>query len=66
MSGVTINGVQTYGSLHQLNKGIDLNQAYKKGEGDGLDQVYFTANGKNYFIEGDGLDLGGIKKSPRR
>lgn len=65
MSGVTINGVQTWGHLYQLKEGISLAEAHKKGQKDGLDQVYFSANnGKHYFIEGDGLDLKGIHKSP--
>lgn len=63
MSGVTINGVQTWGALHQLKEGVSLATAHQKGQKDGLDQVYFSANGKNYFIEGDGLDLSGIRKS---
>lgn len=63
MTGVSINGTQTWGNLHQLKPGITLEEAHKQGQKDGLDQVYFSANGKNYFIEGDGLDLSGMRKS---
>ena len=63
MSGISINGVQTWGNLSQLKEGVSLAEAQKKGQKDGLDQVYFSANGKNYVLEGDGLDLSGINKS---
>ncbi len=63
MSGVSINGVQTWGNLSQLKEGISLAEAQKKGQNDGLDQVYFSSNEKNFVLEGDGLDLSGINKS---
>jgi len=59
---VTVNGKSLGGSLRELKPGVALEQAYQAGKKDGLDQVYFQANGKNYVLQGDGLDLKALQK----
>lgn len=64
MSQLTINhrgiGAQVYEL--SLKPGQSLNDAVQAGQNDGLDQVYFKANEKLYFAEGDGLHLSALKE----
>ncbi|MGE3725720.1 MAG: hypothetical protein AB7I41_09225 [Candidatus Sericytochromatia bacterium] len=59
---VSINGKPLGGSLHELKPGVSLEQAFQAGKKDGLDQVYFKADGKNYVLQGDGLDIKSLQK----
>jgi hypothetical protein len=59
---VTVNGKSLGGTIHELKPGVALEQAYQAGKKDGLDQVYFQAEGKNYVLQGDGLDLKALQK----
>jgi hypothetical protein len=62
MSGLSINGVNTKGQVFELKEGTNIKEALKAGQKDGLDQVYVEAGGKNYVVQGDGLNLKGIAK----
>lgn len=64
MNSLSINGVQTGGKVYALNlpQGQNINDVKKAGENDGLDQVYFEANGSMYVVEGDGLTLSGLDR----
>lgn len=64
MSNLKLNGIPTGGKIYELQipKGQNLLDVKRAGENDGLDQVYFEANGHNYVVEGDGLNLSGLKQ----
>lgn len=62
-NALAINGTNVKGSVRELKEGVSIGQAYEAGRKDGLDQIYVEANGKNYAIIGDGLNLKGFKKS---
>ncbi|MBT9547175.1 MAG: hypothetical protein IV090_17415 [Candidatus Sericytochromatia bacterium] len=59
---VTVNGKALGGTIHELKPGVALEQAFQAGKKDGLDQVYFQAEGKNYVLQGDGLDIKALQK----
>lgn len=61
MNVLTVNGQSLNGTVRELKAGVSLEQAYKAGKKDGLDQVYFQSGGKNYVLQGDGLDLKALK-----
>jgi alpha-beta hydrolase superfamily lysophospholipase len=60
ISGLSINGIITGGKVKELNTS-EL-KAYKDNLQDGRDQVYVEANGRHYVIEGENLNLSGLKK----
>lgn len=64
MSNFKLNGnVQTQGHLYELNlKGNTLSEITKQAEHDGLDQIFFEAEGKAYVMEADGLDFSSLKR----
>lgn len=62
MNVLTVNGQSLNGTVRELKAGVALEQAFQAGKKDGLDQVYFQAEGKNYVLQGDGLDLKALKK----
>lgn len=61
ISNFQINGYQVSNNIQELKQGVTIEQAYQAGQNDGADQIYFSANGKNYVVQGDGLDLSGLK-----
>lgn len=60
---LTVNGNVMQGKVAELKEGVAPEQAYQAGKGDGLDQVYVSAQGKNYVIQGEGMDFSAIEKS---
>lgn len=62
MSDFSINGVKSSGSIYELKPGVTIKEAFEKGKNDKIDQVYFEANGKNYVLQGEGLNLNGLSR----
>ena len=61
---LTINGVNiAVQGVRALKPGITIEQASQKVKANGLDEVFFTANGKAYVAYGDSLNLSGLKKN---
>lgn len=60
---IAINGIQTWGNLSQANPGMSLQDLKAKGQNDGQDQIYFSHNGQNYYVEGDDMDFSGLQKT---
>jgi hypothetical protein len=61
MSGLAINGVSTGGQVYELKSNIDKTAALQAAKKDGLDNVFFEAEGKNFMVSGQNLDLSGLK-----
>lgn len=61
MSNLALNGVNVGGTIRELKDGVKIESAIAAAKKDGLDQVFFEANGKNYVAAGEKLDLKGIK-----
>jgi hypothetical protein len=61
MSSLAINGANVGGTVRELKDGVNLKEAIAAAKSDGLDQVFFEANNKNYVCTGEKLDLKGIK-----
>ena len=61
----TVNGNAIQGKVSELKDGVSIAQAKEAAKGDGLDQVFIQAKGKNYVVQGDGLDIKSIKKSDK-
>lgn len=62
MSQFRLNGSQPGGQLYPLDlKGQSLEAVAKEAKNDGLDQIFFEAEGQAYVLEGDGLDLSALK-----
>ncbi len=59
---VTVDGSPLKGHVNELKDGVSIEQAMAAGKSDGVDQVFVESNGKNYVIQGESLDLKGIKK----
>lgn len=61
---LSINGqqIQVQG-IRPLRPGITIEQATQKTKGNGLDEVYFNANGRTYIAFGDALNISSLKKS---
>ena len=49
------------GTLYQVPDGKDITKIIKEKSNDRKDQVFFEANGKNYYIESDNLDISRYK-----
>ena len=63
MSNFQINGVPTGGQLFPLNANkAQLSDLQAAAYDDGLDQVFLADGEQVYLLEGDGLDLSGLKK----
>jgi hypothetical protein len=61
---LTINGVNIpVQGIRALKPGITIEQASQKTKNNGLDEVFFTSNGKAYIAYGDSLNLSGLKKN---
>ncbi|PIQ26640.1 hypothetical protein COW36_01230 [bacterium (Candidatus Blackallbacteria) CG17_big_fil_post_rev_8_21_14_2_50_48_46] len=61
---LTINGVNiAVQGVRALKPGITIEQASQKTKNNGLDEVFFTSNGKAYVAYGDSLNLSGLKKN---
>lgn len=61
---LTINGVNIpVQGIRALRAGITIEQASQKTKGNGLDEIFFIANGKAYVAYGDSLNLSGLKKN---
>lgn len=54
---IAVQGIRT------LRAGITIEQAVQKTKNNGLDEVYFTAGGKNYVAYGDSLALSDLKRN---
>lgn len=65
-TGLVVNGLSTGGQIYQLKNDVSIEQAHKKGQSDGLDQVYFSANGNNYVLQGDNLKLGEVREMMKK
>ena len=65
-TGLVVNGLSTGGQIYQLKNDVSIEQAHKKGLSDGLDQVYFSANGNNYVLQGDNLKLGEVREMMKK
>lgn len=61
-NALSINGTNVKGNIRELKAGVTVEQAFRAGQKDNLDQVYFEANGKKYVAQGDGLALSSLKK----
>jgi hypothetical protein len=61
MSGLAINGVNTGGQVYELKQGVDKAKALEASKKDGLDNVFFEADGKNFMVQGANLNLSGLK-----
>jgi hypothetical protein len=61
MSGLSINGVPTGGVVYELKADIDKKAALQAAKKDGLDDVFFEADGKNFMVQGQELNLSGLK-----
>lgn len=61
---LSINGRQVpVQGIRQLRPGITIEQAVQKTKNNGLDEVFFNSNGKNYIAYGDSLNLSGLKRN---
>jgi alpha-beta hydrolase superfamily lysophospholipase len=60
ISGFSINGIVTGGKVKELN--TSEIKSFKDNLQDGKDQIYVEAGGKHYVIEGENLNLNGLKK----
>lgn len=47
--------------VYELKQGVSIDEAYVKTQKDGIDQVYFESNGKNYVATGDNLNIKKLK-----
>jgi hypothetical protein len=61
MSSLAVGGVNVGGTIRELKDGVSVKAAIEAAKNDGLDQVFFEANGKNYVSTGEKLNLKGIK-----
>lgn len=63
MEGISINGrhIAVQG-IKELDPTISIQEAALKTNKNGIDEVYFTQNGKNYIAYGDKMDLKGLQK----
>jgi len=61
---LTINGVSiAVQGVRALKPGITIEQAALKTKNNGLDEVFFTSNGKAYVAYGDSLSISALKKN---
>jgi len=62
--GLTINGqqIQVQG-IRPLRPGISIEQAVQKTKNNGLDEIFFTSNGRSYVAYGDSLNMSGLRKN---
>src|SRR3990167_2661444 len=61
---LTINGVSiAVQGVRALKPGITIEQAALKTKNNGLDEVFFTSNGKAYVAYGDSLNIIALKKN---
>ncbi len=61
---LTINGVSiAVQGVRALKPGITIEQAALKTKNNGLDEVFFTSNGKAYVAYGDSLNISALKKN---
>lgn len=60
---LSVNGksIQFQG-VRQVRPELDIKAAADKTKNNGLDEVFFTQNGKTYVAYGDSLNLSGLKK----
>ena len=59
---IVVDGKPIKGAVSELKPGVSVEQAMAAGKGDGADQVYVESQGKTYVVQGDALDLKGVKK----
>lgn len=59
---VTVDGKPIQGTVHELKPGVSVEQAMEAGKRDGTDQLYVQSQGKNYVVQGDALEIKGLKK----
>lgn len=61
---LTINGRQiAVQGIRPLRPGITIEQAVQKTKNNGLDEIYFTSNGRNYVAYGDSLSMSDLKRN---
>lgn len=61
---LSINGRQiAVQGIRPLRPGITIEQAVQKTKNNGLDEVYFSSNGRNYVAYGDSLALSDLKRN---
>ncbi len=64
MESILLNGHQlNVQGIQELKSGLSIQEAAAKTAKNGLDEVYFTANGKNYLAYGDALQIGELGKN---
>lgn len=61
---LTINGQQiSVQGIRPLRPGITVEQAVQRTKANGLDEIFFTSNGRAYVAYGDSLNLSNLKKN---
>jgi hypothetical protein len=61
----SINGhAVNFQGIKELDPAISIQEAAQKTKKNGIDEVYFTQDGKNYIAYGDQMDLSQLEKSP--
>lgn len=65
MAHFSVRGESLQGNIYALNTNNSeaIQKAAEQSREDGLDQVFFEAEGKTYLLEGDGLDLSAFKRN---
>jgi hypothetical protein len=64
MESLAINGkVINVQGIKELKSGLSIQEATLKTKKNGLDEVYFTVDGKNLLAYGDALDLKALSKN---
>lgn len=59
MESILLNGRQLdVQGINELKSGLSIQEASLKTKKNGVDEIYFTANGKNYLAYGDALKIG--------
>jgi hypothetical protein len=64
MESIAINGKQVnVQGIKELKSGLSIQEATTKTKKNGIDEVYFSVDGKNFLAYGDALDLKGLSRN---
>ncbi|MFN8674677.1 MAG: hypothetical protein U0457_21670 [Candidatus Sericytochromatia bacterium] len=64
MESILLNGHQLdVQGIKELKNGLSIQEAASKTNKNGLDEVYFSVNGKNYLAYGDALKIGELSQN---
>lgn len=64
MESILLNGRQLdVQGIKELKTGLSIQEAAQKTKKNGVDEIYFTANGKNYLAYGDALKIGELAQN---